>query len=87
MTARSEKQMHSFIVIAYDNPIHYCYFKGYYTDFKLVFGLSSVQEPQQSYLCFGIDKTALLVIQTFSSNPANAKLHNYKSKTNVCYCL
>lgn len=79
--------MHSCIVIEYDNPIHGCYFKGNYTDFKLVFDLSSVWEWQQSYLCFGIDKTALLVIQSFSSNPANAKLHNYKSKRNAWYHL
>lgn len=87
MTARSQKQMHSFLIIAYDNPNHCCYFRGNYTDFKLVFDLSSVQGPQQSYLCFGIDKTALFVIQSFNSNSADAKLQNYKSKTNVCYRL
>lgn len=69
MTARSEKQMHSFILIAYDNPINCYYFRGNYTDFKLVFDLSSVQDPQQSCLCFGIDKNAPFVIQLFSSNP------------------
>lgn len=87
MTARSEKQMHSFVIIAYDYPNHCCYFRGNYTDFKLVVDLSSVQEPQQCNLCIGIDKAAPFVIQSSNSNPANAKLYNYKSKMNVCYSL
>lgn len=59
MTARSEKQMHSSIIIAHDNPLYCCYFERNYADFKLVFDLSSVQEPLSSYLCIRIDKPAV----------------------------
>jgi len=61
--------MRSCIVIAYDNPLRCCYFKGNYTDFKLVFQMSSVEEPQP------LELTKLhFVIQLFSSNQANAML-------------